>query len=132
MSDFRTVDGEYLLDTPTVRVFVEEVRAAIAAASSPEAKRRIAAMTDTNDGFKIAEVDLSVRGPGDFFGTRQSGLPEFRVADLVRDAAMLEPARQEAFALIARDRELRAPEHGSLRAAVLARWRGKLDLASVG
>jgi ATP-dependent DNA helicase RecG len=104
----------------------------LSVASSPEAKRRIAAMTDTNDGFKIAEVDLSVRGPGDFFGTRQSGLPEFRVADLVRDAAMLEPARQEAFALIARDPQLVAPEHRALRAAVLARWRGKLDLASVG
>ena len=89
-------------------------------------------MTETNDGFKIAEVDLSVRGPGDFFGTRQSGLPEFRVADLVRDGAMLEEARQDALALIARDPKLLQPEHGPLRAALLERWRGKLDLASVG
>ena len=104
----------------------------LAAASSPDARRRIAAMTETNDGFKIAEVDLAVRGPGDFFGTRQSGLPEFRAAQLVRDGAMLEEARQEAFALIARDPQLREPEHLALRAALLARWRGKLDLASVG
>ena len=89
-------------------------------------------MTRTNDGFEIAEVDLSVRGPGDFFGTRQSGLPEFRVADLVRDGAVLEEARQDALALIARDPKLLQPDHRVLRAALLARWRGKLDLASVG
>jgi ATP-dependent DNA helicase RecG len=89
-------------------------------------------MTRTNDGFEIAEVDLSVRGPGDFFGTRQSGLPEFRVADLVRDGAVLEEARQDALALIARDPKLLQHDHRVLRAALLARWRGKLDLASVG
>ncbi|MGH7385382.1 MAG: ATP-dependent DNA helicase RecG, partial [Candidatus Rokuibacteriota bacterium] len=59
----------------------------LSGASSEEAKRRLQAMTETGDGFKIAEADLSLRGPGDFFGTRQSGLPEFRVADLLRDAA---------------------------------------------
>jgi ATP-dependent DNA helicase RecG len=101
-------------------------------APSGAARQRIAAMTETNDGFKIAEVDLTIRGPGDFFGTRQSGLPEFRVADLLRDGAALEEARREAFALIARDPKLREPEHRALRAALLARWRGKLDLASVG
>jgi ATP-dependent DNA helicase RecG len=104
----------------------------LGAASSGDARRRIAAMTRTNDGFKIAEVDLSVRGPGDFFGTRQSGLPEFRVADLVRDSAALEEARHDALALIARDPKLLQPEHRALRAALLSRWRGKLDLASVG
>ena len=101
-------------------------------ASSDDARRRIAAMTETSDGFKIAEVDLAVRGPGDFFGTRQSGLPEFRVADLLRDGAALEEARQDALALLARDPDLRQPEHRPLRSALLARWRGKLDLASVG
>jgi len=99
---------------------------------SEDARRRIAAMTKTNDGFRIAEVDLSVRGPGDFFGTRQSGLPPFRVADLLRDGAMLEDARAEAMAVVQRDPRLLAPEHRELRAALLARWRGKLDLASVG
>jgi ATP-dependent DNA helicase RecG len=97
-----------------------------------EAERRVRAMVETNDGFRIAEVDLEVRGPGEFFGTRQSGLPEFRVADLLRDAALLEEARHDALAIIAADAELRGPEHRGLRAALLARWRGKLALASVG
>jgi ATP-dependent DNA helicase RecG len=102
----------------------------LAESLSEDAQRRIAAMTGTNDGFKIAEVDLGLRGPGDFFGTRQSGLPEFRVADLLRDGAMLEEARREAFALVQADPQLVA--HGGLRRALLARWRGKLDLAGIG
>ena len=97
-----------------------------------DAQRRVEAMVETNDGFKIAEVDLQLRGPGEFFGTRQSGLPEFRVADLLRDTAILEEARREAQAIIAEDTELRSPAHRGLREALLTRWRGKLDLASVG
>jgi len=97
-----------------------------------DAQRRVEAMVETNDGFKIAEVDLQLRGPGEFFGTRQSGLPEFRVADLLRDTAILEEARREAQAIIAEDAELRSPAHRGLREALLTRWRGKLDLASVG
>jgi len=104
----------------------------LAESLSEDAQRRIAAMTGTSDGFKIAEVDLGLRGPGDFFGTRQSGLPEFRVADLLRDGAMLEEARREAFALVRADPQLVAPAHGGLRRALLARWRGKLDLAGIG
>ena len=87
-------------------------------------------MVETNDGFRIAEVDLQLRGPGEFFGTRQSGLPEFRVADLLRDAALLEEARREAQAIIAADPELRAPEHRGLRVAPCSRaGAGKLALA---
>src|SRR5205814_5910417 len=97
-----------------------------------EAQRRIDAMVSTSDGFKIAEADLELRGPGEFFGTRQSGLPEFRTADLLRDAAILEEARQEAQAIVAADPELRDPAHRELRAVLLARWRGKLALASEG
>ena len=104
----------------------------LTAARSEDARKRIGAMTETNDGFRIAEVDLSVRGPGDFFGTRQSGLPEFRVADLLRDAAVLEEARADAVAIVQRDPRLLEPEHRALRAALLTRWRGKLDLAGVG
>ncbi len=99
---------------------------------SDDARRRVGAMTETNDGFRIAEVDLELRGHGEFFGTRQSGLPEFRAASLPRDAAILEEARREAAAVIAADLELRAPEHRELRRQLLARWRGKLDLASAG
>ena len=97
-----------------------------------DARRRVGAMTETNDGFRIAEVDLELRGPGEFFGTRQSGLPEFRVADLLRDAAILEEARRDAATIVGADRELRLPAHAELRRQLLARWRGKLDLASVG
>jgi ATP-dependent DNA helicase RecG len=97
-----------------------------------EARRRLDAMVETNDGFRIAEVDLELRGPGEFFGTRQSGLPEFRVADLLRDAPLLEEARREAEAILAGDPELRHPDHGALRRVLLARWRGKLALASAG
>jgi ATP-dependent DNA helicase RecG len=97
-----------------------------------DARRRVDAMVETNDGFKIAEVDLQLRGPGEFFGTRQSGLPEFRVADLLRDTAILEEARREAQTITAGDPELREPAHRGLRQALLTRWRGKLDLASVG
>src|SRR5437899_7653045 len=97
-----------------------------------EAQRRVAAMTSTNDGFRIAEVDLELRGPGEFFGTRQSGLPEFQAADLLRDTSLLEEARREASAIVARDRELSEPAHRALRAALLARWRGKLALATAG
>jgi ATP-dependent DNA helicase RecG len=97
-----------------------------------EAQRRITAMTETTDGFRIAEADLELRGPGEFFGTRQSGLPEFRVADLVRDVRLLDEARQEALEIVAADPELREPPHHALRAALLARWRGKLGLASAG
>jgi ATP-dependent DNA helicase RecG len=97
-----------------------------------DARRRIEAMVATADGFRIAEIDLELRGPGEFFGTRQSGLPEFRVADLVRDARVLEEARREATALITADPELRDPLLRPLREQLLVRWRGKLDLASVG
>jgi ATP-dependent DNA helicase RecG len=97
-----------------------------------DAQRRVDAMVETSDGFKIAEVDLQLRGPGEFFGTRQSGLPEFRVADLLRDAAVLEEARREAATIVAEDPDLRSPAHRGLRQVLLTRWRGKLDLASVG
>jgi len=97
-----------------------------------DARRRIEGMVATHDGFRIAEVDLALRGPGEFFGTRQSGLPEFRVADLLRDAALLEEARREALAIVGKDPELRDPGHRALRAELLARWRGKLALASAG
>jgi len=97
-----------------------------------EAQRRIDAMTATNDGFRIAEVDLELRGPGEFFGTRQSGLPEFRVADLLRDTSLLEEARREASAIVAHDPELVDSAHRALRAVLLSRWRGKLALATAG
>jgi ATP-dependent DNA helicase RecG len=78
-------------------------------------KKRLQTMVQTNDGFKIAEVDLELRGPGDFFGTRQSGLPAFKVADIVHDTEILLRARQEAFDLVKRDPQLRLPQHEQIR-----------------
>ena len=67
-----------------------------AGALTEEGKQRLSIMRETNDGFRIAETDLRLRGPGEFFGTRQSGLPAFRIADLLRDAEIIELARREA------------------------------------
>jgi ATP-dependent DNA helicase RecG len=103
-----------------------------ASPSSDEARQRLDAMSRTQDGFRLAEVDLAIRGPGEFFGTRQSGLPEFRTAGLLTHARLLEEARQDALALVARDPGLRLPEHLALREALLARWRERLELASIG
>ena len=83
-------------------------------------------MTRTSDGFKIAEEDLDIRGPGELMGTRQSGMPGLRVANLVRDARLLEPARREAFAMIDDDPDLqKAP---ALREAVERFWQGRIEL----
>ena len=99
---------------------------------SDEGRQRLEAMEATQDGFRLAEVDLKIRGPGEFFGTRQSGLPEFRTASLVTHTRLLEEARQDAGELVARDPGLQLPEHRALRAALVARWRERLELASVG
>ena len=68
--------------------------------TNPTAEERIRTMVETQDGFRIADVDLQLRGPGEFFGTKQSGLPTFRVADVIRDREMLELARGEATAFV--------------------------------
>ena len=96
------------------------------------AQQRLKAMVQCSDGFAIAEQDLRIRGPGEMLGTRQSGIPEFRVMNLVRDATMLEQARQEAFALMAQDPQLSHPDHRRLKATVLRRWQAKLDLGTIG
>ena len=83
---------------------------------SKEGKARLQAMADTTNGFKIAEIDLELRGPGDFLGTRQSGLPEFQLASLVDDQELLTLAREQAFGLHQRDPKLEQPENQQLRA----------------
>lgn len=98
---------------------------------SEGAQRRLQALVQCADGFAIAEEDLRLRGPGEFFGVRQWGLPEFRAANLIRDAALLAQARQEAFTLVAGDPHLSRPEHQALKAAMLRRWAAKLELGSV-
>jgi len=69
--------------------------------TTPEAEQRLDALVRTTNGFEIAELDLELRGPGEFFGTRQAGMPSFRVANLLRDRELLEVAKREAAALVA-------------------------------
>ncbi|MDR7541164.1 MAG: ATP-dependent DNA helicase RecG [Armatimonadota bacterium] len=94
----------------------------ISALPTDEARRRIDALVDTNDGFRIAQVDLELRGPGEFFGTRQHGLPEFRVADPIGDVALLERAREAAERILEEDPQLERPEHRVLRERLLRRY----------
>src|SRR5207237_9305391 len=98
----------------------------------PAARERLKVMEETTDGFRIAEADLELRGPGEFLGTRQSGMPDFAVAELTRDQAILQEAREEAFALVQQDPDLQKPENAALRDAFQHRWRGRLSLARVG
>ncbi|MBI4514544.1 MAG: ATP-dependent DNA helicase RecG [Deltaproteobacteria bacterium] len=97
-----------------------------------EAYRRLKAMERTSDGFKIAEIDLQIRGPGDFIGTRQSGLPDFRAANLLRDSRVLDDARRAAQEWLQLDPALRTPESAALRAVLQHRWAGRLGLAEIG
>jgi ATP-dependent DNA helicase RecG len=97
-----------------------------------EAWRRLTTLERSTDGFHIAEADLALRGPGDFLGTRQAGLPDFRVANLLRDAALLGAARDEAAAWLAEDPELSRPESDAVRRVLVHRWKGRLGLARVG
>jgi ATP-dependent DNA helicase RecG len=99
---------------------------------SEDARARLAVMTQTTDGFLIAEKDLEIRGPGELVGTRQSGLPELRYANLVRDQQVLERARKAAFELLNSDPSLERPEHQAIRRAFKRQWAGKLELLEVG
>ncbi len=93
-----------------------------------KAAERLAVMTETTDGFKIAEADLRQRGPGQLFGTKQHGLPELRVASILDDFGLLEQARQDAFALAAADPTLARPEHQPLLPALKRMFGEKLAL----
>ena len=86
--------------------------------NSDESADRLKIMRDTSDGFKVAEADLEKRGPGDFFGRRQHGLPELRIADMMEDTDILEETGSAARALIAADPQLTRPEHELLKAQV--------------
>jgi ATP-dependent DNA helicase RecG len=96
------------------------------------AQRRLATMVATNDGFAIAEVDLSLRGPGDFFGTRQSGLPEFRVANILTDSSLLHDARTDALALVESDPHLTRDDHRRLADDLRSRFHDELAILQVG
>ncbi|MDY0167049.1 MAG: ATP-dependent DNA helicase RecG [Thermoguttaceae bacterium] len=96
------------------------------------AQRRLEAFTKSTDGFKLAEQDFALRGPGDLFGTQQHGLPPFRIADLLRDQDLLVEARRDAMQLIAADPGLAQPDHARLRRQMLSRYGKALELGDVG
>ncbi len=101
-------------------------------AQTDEAVERLKAFVASNDGFRLAEVDFELRGPGDLLGTRQHGLPPLRIADLVRDAAIVEEARRDARGLVDTDPGLQQPEHALLRRMALVRYGKSLELGDVG
>jgi ATP-dependent DNA helicase RecG len=89
---------------------------------------RLSTMTETHDGFEIAEKDLDIRGPGEFLGTRQSGLPELKFGNIVRDFHIMEEAREEAFRLVDADPDLKDSRHYCIRKMIAERFRGKIQL----
>jgi len=98
-----------------------------------EGERRLDAMVRTNDGFQIAELDLELRGPGEFFGTRQAGMPSFRVANLIRDRQLLELAKREAAAVVAGpNTEITQVEISRALVALRMRWQHTYGLVEVG
>lgn len=98
----------------------------------PGVGERLRALESTDDGFRIAELDLELRGPGEFLGRRQSGSLGFRVADLIRDASLMEDAREEARRILAADPTLAAKENEPLRRLVTHWWRGRMELTLSG
>jgi ATP-dependent DNA helicase RecG len=102
-----------------------------AAGAGGDARERLQTMVATQDGFEIARADLRIRGPGEMLGTRQAGQPIFEVADLYRDEAILDEAREEAMRLAEEDPELSRPGNEATREA-LERWSTRLSLARVG
>jgi ATP-dependent DNA helicase RecG len=100
---------------------------------SEEGEKRLDAMVKTNDGFKIAELDLELRGPGEFFGTRQAGMPSFRVANLIRDRELLEAAKREAAAVVAGPgEEISEVEVSRALVHMRTRWLDTYGLVEVG
>ena len=83
-------------------------------------------MTQSEDGFLISEKDLQLRGPGEFFGIRQHGLPELKIADLYKDMAILKEAQEAAERILRQDRELEAEEHQPLKTQIEAYLYGKM------
>jgi ATP-dependent DNA helicase RecG len=98
---------------------------------TPEAEQRLDTMVRTTDGFEIAEVDLELRGPGEFFGTRQAGMPVFRVANLIRDRELLEAARREAAAVL-ESKDVAEADRSRALVHLRAHWQRRYGLVEVG
>lgn len=100
---------------------------------TPEAEQRLDTMVRTTDGFEIAEVDLQLRGPGEFFGTRQAGIPAFRVANLIRDRELLAVARREAATVLAGpSSDLTQDEISRVLLHLKSHWQRRYGLVEVG
>jgi ATP-dependent DNA helicase RecG len=100
---------------------------------SEEGERRLDAMVRTTDGFQIAELDLELRGPGEFFGTRQAGLPSFQVANIIRDRGLLELAKKEAAAVLAGpNSEIAQTEIDRALRQMRTKWQITYGLVEVG
>ncbi len=104
----------------------------VSAPLSFDAKKRLSALCSTNDGFRIAEWDLKLRGPGEFLGTRQHGLPKFKIADLTRDLKLLYQARDKAFDIVEKDPELKRKENSCLKRIFLLKYKDKERLLEAG
>ncbi|MCD4812501.1 ATP-dependent DNA helicase RecG [bacterium] len=104
----------------------------IADPSTEEGRARLRIMCAVKDGFQLAEEDLALRGPGEFFGLRQHGLPDLKLANLIRDAAQIEIAKEHADRIIAKDRELELDENQALREAYFALYQDRESRARVG
>ena len=104
----------------------------LARPTTEDAQRRLDILKATSDGFRIAEEDLRIRGPGHFFGTRQHGLPELRLADIINDMDLLRLARKDAFQIIKDDPKLSHPDHQNLRIALQTHFAESLELIDVG
>lgn len=99
---------------------------------SEDAEKRLKVIESTNDGFRIAEADLEIRGPGDFLGTRQAGMPDFRVANILRDGKILEQSRRAAIDLLEDDSDFSSTVHAPIKDELLRRWGRRLELATIG
>ncbi|MEO0079831.1 MAG: ATP-dependent DNA helicase RecG [candidate division WOR-3 bacterium] len=97
-----------------------------------ESSERLRFFVTTSDGFRLAEKDLQLRGPGELLGTRQHGLPDLLIADLFRDREILARARHDAFRLVELDPELKQPQNQTIRKTLIARYAGRADLLRVG
>ncbi|MBI5232797.1 MAG: ATP-dependent DNA helicase RecG [Deltaproteobacteria bacterium] len=100
--------------------------------NSDDALKRLKIMEETSDGFVIAEEDLKIRGPGDFLGTRQSGLPDFRTSAVFSDLMLLKSAREDANLFLEKDPELKGAEAMRIMEVLRQRWEDRLELAGIG
>jgi ATP-dependent DNA helicase RecG len=87
---------------------------------SQESQIRMETMVKTNDGFQIAEVDLKLRGPGNIMGTQQSGILQFKIADIIKDQSLLKAARESALKILKEDPSLKHPDHQCIKKTLAA------------